>query len=235
MEDSASMEADPRPGMELRSTSADGEAGAAKHRKRKRLAQSRRKAQRDSSSDGRNSCGDLESFQGDLQTYVDAVCKHLNETKFFVVGMAVEMLGMKMVNDLVKEVDEIEKNGGQMTQDGSRRRTPGGVLLNLLKLRLEPELYKTIVSSSRKKAVEFAKRRREMDKNDPSEGRRKRSKVCEAETGSGEKEEGELDENEGGERGEVFDLDAVKDEDGEQLPSFPAPEGRDTVSYGDLF
>lgn len=38
----------------------------------------------------------------------------------------------------------IECHGGQMTADGKRRRTPGGILWNILKLK-EPEAFKEIM------------------------------------------------------------------------------------------
>lgn len=46
----------------------------------------------------------------------------------------------------VVQVDVIERCGGQMTNDGKRRRTPGGVMWNILRGRVQPAVYKEIMS-----------------------------------------------------------------------------------------
>ncbi len=47
----------------------------------------------------------------------------------------------------------IEKCGGQMTNDGSRRRTPGGVLWNILSNRVGPVIYKEIMTRGNERVV----------------------------------------------------------------------------------
>ncbi len=49
----------------------------------------------------------------------------------------------------------IEKCGGQMTNDGSRRRTPGGVLWNILSNRVGPVIYKEIMTRGNERVVSF--------------------------------------------------------------------------------
>lgn len=50
------------------------------------------------------------------------------------------------------QVDAIQDCGGQMTADGKRSRTGGGVLWNILKAR-EPEAYKEIMAKGRELEV----------------------------------------------------------------------------------
>ncbi len=52
-------------------------------------------------------------------------------------------------------MDVIEKCGGQMTNDGSRRRTPGGVLWNILSNRVGPVIYKEIMTRGNERVVSF--------------------------------------------------------------------------------
>jgi hypothetical protein len=52
------------------------------------------------------------------------------------IERSVAYLGIEVAQALRQEVEQIEASGGMMTADGSRRRTPGGVYLLLLKQRL---------------------------------------------------------------------------------------------------
>ena len=51
------------------------------------------------------------------------------------------------------QVDTIEAHGGQMTVNGRRRRTPGGVLWNVLRARYKEE-YKAVMASAKDIQVE---------------------------------------------------------------------------------
>lgn len=90
-----------------------------------------------------------------MNRFVINTCKYLREPKSYLVWEAVKKLGFSAVEELVKQVDVIESRGGQMTADGNRRRTPGGILWNILKSR-EPEAYKEIMQ----KGKEFEKQLR---------------------------------------------------------------------------
>ena len=61
------------------------------------------------------------------------LCGDLGEPKESLMRRAIECIGIPMANDLAIEVGAIEGGGCQMTADGSRRRTPGGVFWALLK------------------------------------------------------------------------------------------------------
>eukprot|EP00250_Pteridium_aquilinum_P033215 c5329_g1_i1 orf=257-1210(-) len=81
-------------------------------------------------------------------SFITCTCRFLKEPKGHLIEAAVESLGIEVVRDLVHEVETIEKNGGQMTADGRRRRTPGGVLWNVLRSRYE-ENYKAIMAAGK--------------------------------------------------------------------------------------
>eukprot|EP00271_Cylindrocystis_brebissonii_P022731 TRINITY_DN8854_c0_g1_i6.p1 TRINITY_DN8854_c0_g1~~TRINITY_DN8854_c0_g1_i6.p1 ORF type:complete len:385 (-),score=66.52 TRINITY_DN8854_c0_g1_i6:284-1396(-) len=56
---------------------------------------------------------------------------------------------MDAVQGLLREVEAIERCGGQMTADGKRRRSPGGVLWNILRPRVKPQVYRDIMAVER--------------------------------------------------------------------------------------
>nr|KJB54727.1 hypothetical protein B456_009G046700 [Gossypium raimondii] len=86
----------------------------------------------------------------DINRFVLDTCRRLKEKKSYMVYTAVGCLGISALSDLVKEVDAIQSCGGQMTADGRRCRTGGGILWNIIKAR-EPAAYREIM----KKAKEF--------------------------------------------------------------------------------
>ncbi|CAK7353054.1 unnamed protein product [Dovyalis caffra] len=92
----------------------------------------------------------------DINKFVLDTCRRLKEKKSYMVYTAVGCLGVSALSDLVKEVDAIQSCGGQMTVDGRRFRTGGGILWNIMKAR-EPMAYKEIM----KKAKEFEKQFRQ--------------------------------------------------------------------------
>ncbi|XP_043916718.1 phosphorylated adapter RNA export protein [Protopterus annectens] len=63
----------------------------------------------------------------------DEIAHRLREQKKDLIARVVKFLGKKKAIELLMETAEIEQNGGLYIADGSRRRTPGGVYLNLLK------------------------------------------------------------------------------------------------------
>lgn len=68
--------------------------------------------------------------------FVQQVAAMLEETEPKVKGQinaVVRKAGMDSTMALLKEVLAVEQNGGMLTLDGSRRRSPGGVFLLLAK------------------------------------------------------------------------------------------------------
>lgn len=80
-----------------------------------------------------------------ISRFVLSACRALKEPKPALVRAAVDKLGRAVFQGLMNEVDVVERYGGQMTADGKRRRTPGGVLWNILRARVQPEVYKHIM------------------------------------------------------------------------------------------
>jgi hypothetical protein len=70
---------------------------------------------------------------------VDDIATYLGETEpksKATIERSVAHLGIEAAQALRQEVEQIETDGGMMTTDGTRRRTPGGIYLLLLKQRM---------------------------------------------------------------------------------------------------
>lgn len=63
----------------------------------------------------------------------DEIAHRLQEPKIELIERIVSVIGAKKAIELLGETATLEESGGVYTVDGSRRRTPGGVYLNLLK------------------------------------------------------------------------------------------------------
>ncbi|XP_054480799.1 phosphorylated adapter RNA export protein [Anoplopoma fimbria] len=63
----------------------------------------------------------------------DEIAHRLREPKKDLIERIVTIIGKKKAIELLGETATLEESGGVYTMDGSRRRTPGGVYLNLLK------------------------------------------------------------------------------------------------------
>ncbi|XP_029019676.1 phosphorylated adapter RNA export protein [Betta splendens] len=63
----------------------------------------------------------------------DEIAYRLREPKADLIERVVKVVGAKKAIELLGETATLEESGGVYTMDGSRRRTPGGVYLNLLK------------------------------------------------------------------------------------------------------
>ncbi|XP_024167449.1 uncharacterized protein LOC112173997 [Rosa chinensis] len=100
----------------------------------------------------KNSSGGPWTNVFDIDRFVSETCRNLREKKSYMVYTAVGCLGVAALCDLIKEVNAIQACGGQMTANGRRLRTGGGLLWNIIKAR-EPKAYKEIM----KKAKEFEK------------------------------------------------------------------------------
>ncbi|KAG4382502.1 hypothetical protein GLYMA_14G092900v4 [Glycine max] len=99
---------------------------------------------------------------GERERFVINTCRRLKEKKSYMVYTAVACLGVCALSDLINEVEAIQACGGQMTVDGRRFRTGGGVLWSIIKVR-EPNAYKEII----KKAKEFEKQFRQPNVKQP--------------------------------------------------------------------
>ncbi|XP_054445858.1 phosphorylated adapter RNA export protein isoform X3 [Pteronotus mesoamericanus] len=78
--------------------------------------------------------GRYEITEDDSQEKVaDEITFRLQEPKKDLIARVVSIIGNKKAIELLMETAEVEQNGGLFIMNGSRRRTPGGVFLNLLK------------------------------------------------------------------------------------------------------
>lgn len=60
---------------------------------------------------------------------------------------------MGRADECCLQVEAIERAGGQLIADGSRRRSPGGVFWNVVKQRVKPEVYTSIFAEEQAKSV----------------------------------------------------------------------------------
>lgn len=70
---------------------------------------------------------------------VEEIATALGETEpraRATIERSVAVLGIEAAQALRREVESVEAEGGMLTADGTRRRTPGGIYLLLLKQRL---------------------------------------------------------------------------------------------------
>jgi len=78
----------------------------------------------------------------------DEIAAHLGETESGprkTIKRAVRILGPVQVQALLDRTLEIERTGGLLLPDGSRRRTPGGVFFYLIRTTVAPkEAYKIV-------------------------------------------------------------------------------------------
>ncbi|XP_042530608.1 phosphorylated adapter RNA export protein [Dipodomys spectabilis] len=99
------------------------------HLKRKRPARDRLGSRLEMDYKGR-----YEISEDDTQEKVaDEIAFRLQEPKKDLIARVVRIIGNKKAIELLMETAEVEQNGGLFIMNGSRRRTPGGVFLNLLK------------------------------------------------------------------------------------------------------
>ncbi|KAL5004113.1 hypothetical protein ScPMuIL_017569 [Solemya velum] len=64
---------------------------------------------------------------------VNAISNVLDEPKIALIDNVVKVVGKKKALELLYLTEDVEETGGMMTMDGYRRRTPGGVYIQLLK------------------------------------------------------------------------------------------------------
>jgi phosphorylated adapter RNA export protein len=68
-----------------------------------------------------------------------AIARVLHESCYIVIARALKVLGPERCITLLVDALTIESNGGMWLKDGSRRRSPGGVFLELCRQRSTAE------------------------------------------------------------------------------------------------
>lgn len=82
-----------------------------------------------------------------LKSFAEDVAKQLNESggdPVRQIALIAEHLGTDFVKENLEETLKIEAEGGMMTQEGERRRTPGGVFFYLVKGKMQPNVRQII-------------------------------------------------------------------------------------------
>ncbi|GAQ87601.1 phosphorylated adapter RNA export protein [Klebsormidium nitens] len=88
----------------------------------------------------------------DPAMFIKAASTRLQEPKLGLLWRALKILGVEPMQQLMVEVEAIERAGGQLIADGSRRRSPGGVFWNVVKQRVKPEVYTSIFAEEQAKS-----------------------------------------------------------------------------------
>ena len=79
-----------------------------------------------------------------VQAFVWRAAAALGEREEARLRRTTLALGLVRANELLAATLDLETDGGLLTADGSRRRTPGGVFFTLVKQLVPPEMYKAI-------------------------------------------------------------------------------------------
>lgn len=61
------------------------------------------------------------------------IAETLNEPNIILVRKVIRLIGPERAETCLQKTLEVEANGGMMTRDGSRRRTPGGVFFQVVR------------------------------------------------------------------------------------------------------
>lgn len=61
------------------------------------------------------------------------IARYLNEEKIELISRCVKVLGRKKALEILYATEDIQDNGGMLTSDGNRTRTPGGVYIQLVR------------------------------------------------------------------------------------------------------
>eukprot|EP00899_Mesostigma_viride_P017287 jgi/Mesvir1/2555/Mv09611-RA.1 len=112
----------------------------------------------------------------EMARYVRQMCEMLQEKKWWMFRLTVDKLGREVVEGFLDRVREIEKSGGEMTADGVRRRTPGGVFWRVVKDGA-PEVYRQVMESDKEQQKLNRKRQVEMHKEESLANKRQRMDV----------------------------------------------------------
>lgn len=97
----------------------------------------------------------------DKQAGADRIAETLGENERkprTQIEQIVEMCGLDYADELLAETLSIEENGGMLTNEGDRRRTPGGVFFQLARKKLPQEIREQIFHQWRIKMRAYSER-----------------------------------------------------------------------------
>jgi len=83
---------------------------------------------------------EISLVEGTDQDFGEEVADRLKEDKEDMIIDLVKVVGRRVVWEFFQETQKVEREGGMVINNGARRRTPGGVMLHLLRKTERPEL-----------------------------------------------------------------------------------------------
>lgn len=83
-----------------------------------------------------------------MKEAIDQICADLREGNRAAVKRVVTAIGIEPSLTLLQQTLELETNGGMLTRDGQRRRTPGGVFFQLARAVVPKELHSQVFPMS---------------------------------------------------------------------------------------
>lgn len=83
---------------------------------------------------------EISLVEGTDQDFGEEVAERLREEKEEMIVDLVKVVGRRVVWEFFQETQKVEREGGMVINNGARRRTPGGVMLHLLRKTERPEL-----------------------------------------------------------------------------------------------
>mmetsp|Transcript_19477 Transcript_19477/g.25157 ORF Transcript_19477/g.25157 Transcript_19477/m.25157 type:complete len:340 (+) Transcript_19477:207-1226(+) len=86
----------------------------------------------------------------DVKLLASRICEVLDEKKVETMQEAIRQLGVHLTMELLDSTLEIEKCGGMLTADKTKRRATGGVFFTFMKEKVGKEVYKDIMGVDKK-------------------------------------------------------------------------------------
>ena len=145
---------------------------------------------------------EISLVEGSDEDFGEEVAERLKEDKEEMMVELVKAVGRKVVWEFFKDTQKVEREGGMVINNGARRRTPGGVMLHLLRKTERPELKEKLrkfFNDSRKddqRKILAAKKRKEKNFDKEMEEFLSARKKMSEKKDEGEMEEDGVDEEE---------------------------------------
>jgi len=90
------------------------------------------------------------------------IANRLDEPKHDLIERVIDEVGPKKAVELLQATEEIEAMGGMMVNNGSRRRTPGGVFFQLLRTNVEADKLDNIFKEEKQNAEQRKKKKKSL-------------------------------------------------------------------------
>lgn len=94
----------------------------------------------------------VKTREDELADKIAGILKEGDAQAFYQIRRIVLTCGLEFAKDLLRATNTTLKNGGLMTEDGSRKRTPGGVFFKLAKNRMTMDERISVFGFARRKS-----------------------------------------------------------------------------------